>query len=53
MALKCRVKHTYVGHHDPNRGWSELDQIDEALARSCEDHEEEIELACAGTVVDL
>ena len=53
MAFKCRVKHTYVGHHDPNRGWSELDQIDKALARSCEDRDEKIELACAGTVIDL
>jgi phosphoribosyl 1,2-cyclic phosphodiesterase len=53
MALQCGVKHTYIGHHDPNREWSERNWIDEALARSCKEREEKIELARAGTVIDL
>ena len=53
MALKCCVKHTYIGHHDPNREWSERNWIDEALARSCKGREEKIELARSGTVINL
>ncbi len=53
MAAACRVKHTYIGHHDPNREWSERNWMDEALARSCRKTEEKIELARAGTRIDL
>ena len=53
MALRCSVKKTYIGHHDPNREWSERNWIDETLARTCKDREEKIELARAGTVIDL
>jgi hypothetical protein len=53
MALRCLVKKTYIGHHDPNREWSERNWIDETLARTCKDREEKIKLACAGTVIDL
>ena len=53
MAEQCHVKQTYIGHHDPNREWSERNWIDESLARSCKDSELKIELARAGTVIDL
>ncbi|MFH2059955.1 MAG: MBL fold metallo-hydrolase [Pseudomonadota bacterium] len=53
MALKCRIKQTFIGHHDPNREWSERNWIDEALARGCKDTNEKIELARAGTIIDL
>ncbi|MFC2173292.1 MBL fold metallo-hydrolase [Acidobacteriota bacterium] len=53
MAEKCGVKQTYIGHHDPNREWSERNWIDESLARSREGREDKIELARAGTVIDL
>ncbi|MFH2091931.1 MAG: MBL fold metallo-hydrolase [Pseudomonadota bacterium] len=53
MALKCRVKQTYIGHHDPNRDWSEKNRIDEVLARSCRHSNEKIELARAETIIDL
>lgn len=53
MALNCRVRHTYIGHHDPNREWSEKNWIDEALSRSSKNREEKIELAQAGTIIDL
>jgi hypothetical protein len=53
MAYKCRIKQTFIGHHDPNREWSERNWIDEALARDCADREEKVELARMGTVIDL
>jgi ribonuclease BN (tRNA processing enzyme) len=53
MALQCQVKHTFIGHHDPNREWSECNWIDEALARRSKEGEGKIELAQAGTVIHL
>lgn len=53
MAARCGIKKTYIGHHDPNREWSERNWIDESLSRTCKDREEKIELARAGTVIDL
>ncbi len=53
MAEKCNVKQTFIGHHDPNREWSERNWIDEALARKYGDQEKKIELARAGTIIDL
>jgi phosphoribosyl 1,2-cyclic phosphodiesterase len=52
MARQCRVRRTLIGHHDPNRDWSERNWIDEALQRS-QNGECRIELACAETVIDL
>lgn len=52
MARQCGVKRTLIGHHDPNRDWSERNWIDEALQRT-QDEATRIELACAETVVDL
>lgn len=53
MAKKCRVKQTFVGHHDPNREWSERLHIDETLEQDCRHKKNKIELACAGTIIDL
>ena len=53
MALNCHVKHTYIGHHDPNREWSERNWMDEALTRSSKGRQEKIELARAGTIINL
>jgi phosphoribosyl 1,2-cyclic phosphodiesterase len=53
MALRCGVKATYLGHHDPNRDWSELNWIDESLMRNGESREEKICLARAGLVLTL
>ncbi len=52
MARSCRVKRTLIGHHDPNRDWSERNWIDEALQRNL-DGGCRLELACAETVVEL
>ena len=53
MACACGVKQTFIGHHDPNREWSERNWVDEALIRSCKGTGCAIELARAEAVVDL
>ena len=53
MALNCGVKSTYIGHHDPNRDWSELNWLDESMIRRGEGMDEKICLARAGTVIEL
>ena len=53
MAHACRVRRTLIGHHDPNRGWSERNRIDESLARRTSGGECHIELARAETTFDL
>ncbi len=53
MAEQCRVKETYIGHHDPNRTWAEKNWIDETLARRSEQTGLKFEMAQAETVIDL
>ena len=53
MAEACEVKTTYIGHHDPNRSWSERNWMDETLARKSQQMGRTIELAKAEKVIDL
>ena len=53
MAVECAIGQTYVGHHDPNRAWSERNWIDEALARNSAGRDAKVELAQAESVIDL
>ncbi len=53
MAMRCKIKSTYIGHHDPNREWSELNWMDEALIRNNEQQTEKICLARAGLIIEL
>jgi phosphoribosyl 1,2-cyclic phosphodiesterase len=53
MATTCRVRNTLIGHHDPNRDWSERNWMDESMARRTADGPYRIELARAETVYDL
>ena len=53
MAEACEVKTTYIGHHDPNRNWSERNWMDETLARKSQQMGRTIELAKAEKVIDL
>ena len=53
MARACRVKRTLIGHHDPNREWSERNWLDETLARGSQESEYKVELARAETTVEL
>lgn len=53
MAKKANIKRTYIGHHDPNRSWSHLMQIDRDLAAQSDRSELYFELAKAETIIDL
>ena len=53
MAAACQVRHTLIGHHDPNRSWAERNWIDESLARWSAGNGRQVELARAETVFDL
>jgi phosphoribosyl 1,2-cyclic phosphodiesterase len=53
MAVACEIAHTYIGHHDPNRDWSERNWIDETLARNNRSRDAQVELAQAETVIAL
>ncbi len=53
MSEQCDVGTTYIGHHDPNRGWAERNWMDETLARKSEQMGRTIEMAKAETIIDL
>ncbi len=53
MSAACGVRHTLIGHHDPNREWAERNRLDESLARRTAGSGRRIELARAETVFDL
>jgi phosphoribosyl 1,2-cyclic phosphodiesterase len=53
MAGACGVRHTVIGHHDPNRDWSERNWLDESMARRGSAGQPRVEFARAETVIDL
>ena len=53
MATQCNIKHCLIGHHDPNRDWSEREWIDSILTRKSQQTGLKFELARAETVIDL
>ena len=53
MATACGIRHTLIGHHDPNRDWSERNWLDESLTRRTAGSDTRIEFARAETVFDL
>lgn len=53
MAAACDVRRTLIGHHDPNRDWSERNWLDESMLRRTGDTEHPVEFARAETVYDL
>ncbi len=53
MAEQCHVRRTLIGHHDPNREWSERNWIDEILKRRSQQTGLQFELAQAETILDL
>ena len=53
MATHSGIGHTLIGHHDPNRDWSERNWIDESMARRASVGDSRFELARAETVFDL
>ena len=53
MATACGIAHTLIGHHDPNRDWSERNWLDESMARRSAGRAHRFELARAETVFEL
>jgi phosphoribosyl 1,2-cyclic phosphodiesterase len=53
MAVACRVRRTLIGHHDPNRDWSERNWLDESMLRRTRQTDAQVEFARAETVIDL
>ena len=53
MAARCQVRHALIGHHDPNRSWSERNWLDESLTRRSSGGGARVELARAETTFDL
>lgn len=53
MARRARVRRTLIGHHDPNRSWSELNWLDESISRHGAADGLQVELARAETVFEL
>jgi phosphoribosyl 1,2-cyclic phosphodiesterase len=53
MAVACRVRHTLIGHHDPNRDWSERNWLDASVVRRTGGLDNRVEFARAETVFDL
>ncbi len=51
MAVKCGVRHTLVGHHDPNREWPERQWMEKALERNVRNTGLRMELAKAESVI--
>ncbi len=53
MARRCGVRHTLIGHHDPNREWTERRWIDQSLTRNAAPEGRRVELARAETLIEL
>jgi phosphoribosyl 1,2-cyclic phosphodiesterase len=53
MAASCGIAHTLIGHHDPNRDWSERNWLDESMLRRTGETGSRVEFARAETVIDL
>ncbi len=53
MADACGIHHTLIGHHDPNREWSERNWLDESMVRRSANAKGRIEFARTDTVFDL
>lgn len=52
-AIACRIKRTFIGHHDPDREWGEQFAMDRELHEASRGTGCHIELAKPDTVVDL
>ncbi len=52
-ARACKVKQTYIGHHDPERNWQDRMQIDRDLLAQSHKSGVPVELAKSDLVLDL
>jgi hypothetical protein len=49
----CNIKGALIGHHDPDREWTDQMQMDALLAQQCEDDPGRVQLARGDTCIDL
>jgi len=52
-AIKCNIKHTFIGHHDPERVWVDRLDLDRHLVKFSEGKPYHIELADGDQMVEL
>ena len=52
-SMQCRIKRTFIGHHDPDREWGEQLTLDRELFDASRGTGCQIELAKPDTVIDL
>jgi phosphoribosyl 1,2-cyclic phosphodiesterase len=52
-AIRCNIKRTYIGHHDPERQWPERVDVDRQLSLLCRGKPYHIQLAEGDAVIDL
>lgn len=52
-SMQCKIKHTFIGHHDPDREWGEQLTIDRELHEQSRGTGCYIELAKPDTAIDL
>lgn len=52
-AEECDIRHTLVGHHDPDRAWLERMHLDQHLAQLSREKGRLLELADSDRVIDL
>jgi hypothetical protein len=52
-AEECDIRHTLVGHHDPDRTWLERMHLDQHLAQLSREKGRLLELADSDRVIDL
>lgn len=52
-SANCGVKRTLIGHHDPERAWTERVEIDKELQRMCAGRPFQVQLAESDAVFDL
>jgi len=53
MAVASGIRQVLLGHHDPNRDWSERNWLDESIGRRMSGERTQIEFARAETVFEL
>ncbi len=52
-AKACRIKHTFIGHFDPERDWPDRIELDQKLAELCKGQNYKIELAKGSALIEI
>lgn len=52
-AQQCRIRQTLIGHHDPERSWTQRAEMDQHLSRLCEGKSCQVHMADGDAVIEL